>query len=90
MLCNMFISRVAEALYLQRIEKIDRFQDSSNSTKDHSSVFKMAIPIIDLITHCSPPFLGWDRDRREPRATVAPAGSKLSVALWAAEPATSA
>jgi hypothetical protein len=28
----MFISRVAEALYLQRIEKIGRFQDGPNSS----------------------------------------------------------
>jgi hypothetical protein len=42
----MFISRVAEALYLQRIEKIYRFQDGPNSHKDYLPAFKMVIPII--------------------------------------------
>jgi hypothetical protein len=48
MLCNIFISRVAEAPYLEGIEKIYRFQDGPNSHKDYLPAFKMVIPIIAL------------------------------------------
>jgi hypothetical protein len=33
---------------MDRIEKIDRFQDGSNSPKDHFPAFKMIIPIIRI------------------------------------------
>jgi hypothetical protein len=58
---NMFISRVAEVLYLQRIEKIDRFQDGSNSHKDYLPAFKkeeINVKRVDRLAHNSPqPFI---------------------------------
>jgi hypothetical protein len=66
-LCKSGALMACRTLYLRWVEKIDRFQDGSNSSRGHFPAFKMAIPIIAVFGYRS----GKGVDRRQALARPA-------------------